>query len=131
MSAKNDAATKTVNAEEKVSVPAQPSAEESARVVIVATGDLATDINSTLTDKDSKGMKVTIVRGENGNLEVVPVEGNQLVNKAKGLFQRNKKLVVATGALLATSVLLRVIARRAELEADEVVEFSDEISTEA
>jgi hypothetical protein len=47
------------------------------------------------------------------------------------VFQRNKKLVLATAGLITASVVLKVIAGRQELEADEVVESSDEISTEA
>ncbi|QZE10608.1 hypothetical protein SEA_BILO_33 [Streptomyces phage Bilo] len=129
--AKNAAVTATA-VEEKV-VPAQNTGEKKASAISVDTMLDSLDLSSELMEN---GFKVRVLVDEQGNrsLEVVE-EGSKLktlAGKAKGVFNRNKKLVLATAGLAAASLVLKALARRnEELEADEVVESSDEISTEA
>lgn len=118
------------NAEEKT-VPAQKKVEKTLTAV-EKVSPLVEDIAEALAKDPNQTYKVTLSVDENDGLVIQTelVEVNKiktLAGKAKGVFQRNKKLVLATGALVATSVLLKVIARRnAELEDDEVVESSGE-----
>jgi hypothetical protein len=136
MSAKNDAAAKTVNTEE-TTVPAQNKGGEKivAAVHEAVAADTMIDALQKIEDRLADGVTVTIKVHEDGKVDLDIVEGEtktkKLVTGVKGVFQRNKKLVLASAGLLAASVVLKVIAGRQELEADEVVESSDEISTEA
>lgn len=122
-------------AEEKVTVPAQQSpALTEAKAV-----DQALDsVPEELRGKFAEGYTAKVFLNPETNLvEVEFVEDGKakvkgLAGKAKGVFQRNKKLVLATGGLLATSLLLKVLAnRQAALEDDEVVESSDDVSVDA
>lgn len=114
-------------------IPAQQSTDAKSAAVLTI-GDALKAVES----KKSEGMTVTLTLDENGEVKVQVDEltadgkGKKLVTGAKGLFQRNKKLVLATAGLVATSVVLKVIAgRQAELEADEVVESSDDVTVDA
>lgn len=125
--------TTPADADVKVEVPGQQSSDAKSAAVLTI-GDALKAVET----KKSEGMTVTLTLDENGEVQVQVDEvtadgkGKKLVNGAKGLFQRNKKLVLATAGLLATSVVLKVIAgRQAELEADEVDESSDDVSVDA
>ena len=94
------------------------------------------DALAKIEDRLAEGVTVTVKINEDGKIDLVVLDEDSKVKslaaKAKGVFQRNRKLVLATAGLATASILLKVIARRqAELEADEVVESSDDISTEA
>lgn len=128
--AKNTAAETKV--EEKVEIPTQSSDAKSAAVLTIG------DALKAVEDKKSEAMVIALFLDENGEIQVDVHErpedskAKKLVSGAKGVFKRNKKLVLATGGLLATSVLLKVLAnRQAALEADEVVESSDDIDVDA
>jgi len=126
---------KTANTEEKTVPGQQTNPELVAAVQSAVAADNMVDALKKVEDQLADGVTVKIKVGEDGKVELDVVESGKtkkLVAGAKGVFQRNKKLVLATGGLLATSVLLKVLAnRQASLEADEVVESSDEINTEA
>lgn len=130
--AKVDAAIAEVDG--KVVVPEQKTGEPTLADKI---NEVVADVAAAVKTKPGTALSVTVKLDENDNLEIQVDEATQgkvkkLVAGAKGVLQRNKKLVAATAGLLATSVLLKVLAaRRDELEADEVVESSDDVSTEA
>ncbi|WMI34415.1 hypothetical protein SEA_SHERA_35 [Streptomyces phage SheRa] len=129
--AKNVAAT----AEEKVTVPAQNKNEKlAADVQEAVAANTMIDALKKVEDQLADGVTVKVTVDEDGSvsLEVVDSKVKSLAGKAKGVFQRNKKLVMATAGLAAASLVLKVIARRnAELEADEVVESSDDVAVDA
>lgn len=132
--AATDAKIDAALAEEKT-VPAQNMGERDAKSAAVLTiGDALKAVE----EKRSEAMVIALYLDENGEVQVdvheKPEDGKikSLAGKAKGVFDRNKKLVLATAGLAATSVLLKVIAnRQAALEADEVVESSDVVDTDA
>lgn len=134
MSTAKSNATPAAAVEEKATVPAQ-------KTVAPSTGDIqkvVEDVVAAVKEKQGLAMTVTVKLDENDGLEIdvheVPDGGKvkKLVTGAKGIFTRNKKLVLATAGLAATSVLLKVIASRQEvLEDDEVVETSDDVATDA
>lgn len=130
--AKNAAAA---TAEEKVTVPAQNKNEKlAADVQEAVAANTMIDALKKVEDQLADGVTVKVTVDEDGavSLEVVDSKVKSLAGKAKGVFQRNKKLVLATAGLAAASLVLKVIARRnAELEADEVVESSDDVSVDA
>lgn len=130
--AKNAAAA---TVEEKVTVPAQNKNEKlAADVQEAVAANTMIDALKKVEDQLADGVTVKVTVDEDGavSLEVVDSKVKSLAGKAKGVFQRNKKLVLATAGLAAASLVLKVIARRnAELEADEVVESSDDVSVEA
>lgn len=127
-----DAKTPTVPAQAKqledVQIDAVSALEESLRVV-----------EKNMKHVYGMGVDVRIKRDDNGDYMVEVVDPDEskakrLVAGAKGLFNRNKKLVLTTAGLLATTAVLKVIAARQEivLEADEVVvESSDQIPVDA
>jgi hypothetical protein len=128
----NTAKTNTA-ADVKVEVPEQQSSDAKSAAVLTI-GDALKAVES----KKSEGMTVTLTLDENGEVQVQVNEltadgkAKKLVDGAKGLFQRNKKLVVATVGLTAASLVLRAIARRQDgLEADEVIESSDDVAVDA
>jgi len=122
-------------------VPTQTTGEKSdaKSAAVLTIGDALKAVE----EKRSEGMTVSLSLDENGEIQVQVNEiseggkAKKLVAGAKGVFQRNKKLVLASAGLVATSVLLKVIAsRRDELEQvdyedAEVVETSDDVSTDA
>lgn len=130
--AKNAAAA---TAEEKVTVPAQNKNEKlAADVQEAVAANTMIDALKKVEDQLADGVTVKVTVDEDGavSLEVVDSKVKSLAGKAKGVFQRNKKLVLATAGLAAASLVLKVIARRnAELEADEVVESSDDVAVDA
>jgi hypothetical protein len=130
--AKNAAAA---TVEEKVTVPAQNQNEKlAADVQEAVAANTMIDALKKVEDQLADGVTVKVTVDEDGavSLEVVDSKVKSLAGKAKGVFQRNKKLVLATAGLAAASLVLKVIARRnAELEADEVVESSDDVSVDA
>lgn len=129
------AAPKTVT--EETAVPAQNSGEKKIAAVVqeAVAADTMIDALKKIEDRLAEGVTVTIKVHENGSIDLDVVEDGKvksLAGKAKGVFQRNKKLVLATAGLAATSLLLKVIAnRQAALEADEVVETSDDVAVDA
>lgn len=130
--AKNAAAA---TAEEKVNVPAQNKNEKlAADVQEAVAANTMIDALKKVEDQLADGVTVKITVDEDGavSLEVVDNKVKSLAAKAKGVFNRNKKLVLATAGLAAASLVLKAIARRnAELEADEVVESSDDVAVDA
>lgn len=131
--AKNAAAA---TVEEKVTVPAQNKNEKlAADVQEAVAANTMIDALKKVEDQLADGVTVKVQVAEDGSVSLEVVEDSKvksLAGKAKGVFQRNKKLVLATAGLAAASLVLKVIARRnAELEADEVVESSDDVSVEA
>ena len=130
--AKNAAAA---TVEEKVTVPAQNKNEKlAADVQEAVAANTMIDALKKVEYQLADGVTVKVTVDEDGAvyLEVVDSKVKSLAGKAKGVFQRNKKLVLATAGLAAASLVLKVIARRnAELEADEVVESSDDVSVDA
>jgi hypothetical protein len=132
--AKVDAAIADV---EEKTVPAQNNGEKklAAAVHSAVAADTMIDALATVEDRLAEGVTVRVQVDKDGKVELHVVEdskGKKLLDGAKGVFNRNKKLVLATAGLLTASVVLKVIAnRQTELEADEVVETSDEVSTEA
>lgn len=120
-------------AEEKTEIPAQQSSDAKSAAVL-AIGDALKAVEN----KKSEGLTVKLSLDENGELQIQVDEtaedgkAKKLLNGAKGVFNRNKKLVLASAGLLAASVVLKVVARRqAELEADEIVETSDDVAVDA
>lgn len=134
MSAKNvTPAADAAKTDEKTEIPAQQSSDAKSQAVL-AIGDALKAVE----DRKSEGLTVKLSLDENGELQIQVNEtgedgkAKKLVAGAKGLFQRNKKLVLATAGLVVTTAVLKVIAaRQVELEADEVVESSDDISVDA
>lgn len=122
-------------AEEKVNVPAQNKNEKlAADVQEAVAANTMIDALKKVEDQLADGVTVKITVDEDGavSLEVVDNKVKSLAAKAKGVFNRNKKLVLATAGLAAASLVLKAIARRnAELEADEVVESSDDVAVDA
>jgi len=137
--AKNAATPADVKAlTEEKTVPAQNNGEKklAAAVHSAVAADTMIDALATIEDRLAEGVVVKVQVDADGKVHLEVVEGESkvksLAGKAKGLFQRNKKLVLATGGLVATSVLLKVLAnRQAALEADEVVESSDDVTVDA
>ena len=136
MSNAKPAAEKTA-ATEETEIPVQKASDAKASAVM-AIGDALKAVE----EKRSEGMAVTMTLDENGEIQIqiTDVEdyrAKKFVSRAKGVFQRNKKLVIATASLLAVSVVVKVLAsRQEELELagvveDEIVESSDQVSTEA
>ncbi|AWN05469.1 hypothetical protein SEA_MOOZY_34 [Streptomyces phage Moozy] len=121
--------------EEKVTVPSQNKNEKlAADVQEAVAANTMIDALKKVEDQLADGVTVKVTVDEDGavSLEVVDSKVKSLAGKAKGVFQRNKKLVLATAGLAAASLVLKVIARRnAELEADEVVESSDDVAVDA
>lgn len=114
-------------------IPVQKASDAKANAVVTIG-----DVLKAVEEKRSEGMTIALTLDENGEIQVdvheITEDGKakKLVAGAKGVFQRNKKLVLASAGLLAASVVLKVVARRqAELEADEVVESSGDVSTDA
>lgn len=103
MSAKNN--TKTVDAAENkdLNVPAQTTTET---------------VN---TFKD--GEKTSVVIGE--ELSEDQTEKVSLVKKARGMFDRNRKLVYATAALSAAAIALKVLRSRVMEATESMDEFTD------
>jgi len=127
-----DVAAKT----EEKTVPAQNNGSKKLAGAIqsAVAADTMIDALSKIDDRLAEGVTVKVQVDEEGNvsLEVVEDKVKGLVASAKGVFKRNKKLVLATAGLVATSVVLKLIARRqAELEADIVEESSDDVSVDA
>lgn len=134
--AKTTADAKTATTEETV-VPAQNNGEKklAAAVHSAVAADTMIDALATVEDRLAEGVTVRVQVDKDGKVELHVVEDSnakKLVAGAKGLFQRNKKLVIATVGLTAASLVLRAIARRQDdLEADEVVESSDDVAVDA
>ncbi|ATN93683.1 hypothetical protein SEA_SCAP1_34 [Streptomyces phage Scap1] len=120
-------------------VPAQAKQLEDVQVDAVgALQDSLTAVEKNLMHVYGVGVDVRIIRDEDtGEFKVEVIDPDEskmkrFAGKAKGVFQRNKKLVLATAGLLVTSAVLKAIAaRQVELEADEVVESSDDVSVDA
>lgn len=126
----------TVISEKNVTFPSQQTGETSdaKSAAVLTIGDALKAVE----EKRSEGMTIALTLDENGEIQIQVDEiqkdgkAKKLVAGAKGVFQRNKKLVIASAGLMAASVVLKVISnRQAALEADEVVESSDEINPDA
>lgn len=121
--------------DEKI-VPAQNSGEQVDKKT-AAVEDLNAALRTVedqLTAAFAQGITVKIVT-DDGHLAIQVVEegkAKQLLGKAKGVFQRNKKLVIGTAALVVTSVVLKALMSQQERIEDEleVVEPAGE-STDA
>lgn len=135
--AKNAATPADVKAlTEETTVPAQNNGEKklAAAVHSAVAADTMIDALATVEDRLTEGVTVRVQVDKDGKVELHVVEDSKakkLVAGAKGVFQRNKKLVIATVGLTAATLVLRAIARRQELEADEVVESSDDVAVDA
>ncbi|UVK63624.1 hypothetical protein SEA_DOXI13_35 [Streptomyces phage Doxi13] len=136
--AKTAAVNNDVKAQtEEKTVPAQSKGENIAAAVHEAVAaDTMIDALAKIEDRLAAGVTVTIKVHEDGKVDLEVVEGDSkiksLAGKAKGVFNRNKKLVLATAGLAAASLVLKAIARRnEELETDEVVESSDDVAIDA
>lgn len=121
----------------KATVPAQAKQLEEVQVdAVAALEESLRAVEKNMSHVYGVGVDVRIVRNDEGEFTVQVVDPDEtkikrFAGKAKGVFQRNKKLVIASAGLVATSVLLKALKSRYPLEADEVVESSDDISTEA
>lgn len=117
----------------KADVPAQSKGEKDVIQEAIA-ADAMIDALKKIEDQLADGVNVRVQVSEDGAVTLEVIEDGavkKLAGKAKGLFQRNKKIILATAALTVTSVALKVIAaRQVELEAD-IVESSDDVSTDA
>lgn len=136
MSANTAKNTTVAAAAEETTVPNQKKADEqlAAKVQEAVAANTMIDALKKVEDQLADGVTVKVTVDEDGavSLEVVDSKVKSLAGKAKGVFNRNKKLVLATAGLAAASLVLKVIARRnAELEADEVVESSDDVAVDA
>ncbi|UQT02482.1 hypothetical protein SEA_ANNIHILUS_35 [Streptomyces phage Annihilus] len=138
MSANTNAKPAAATAAEEKVVPAQKSGETTTPTLADKINAIVTDAATAVKAEPGTALAVTVYLDEDDELQVevvkAPKDGKakQLAGKAKGVFQRNKKLVLATAGLAAASLVLKVIARRnAELEADEVVESSDDVAVDA
>jgi len=135
----NNTAAKNAAAavEEKVTVPSQNKNEKlAADVQEAVAANTMIDALKKVEDQLADGVTVKVQVAEDGSVSMEVVEGGKLkglADKAKGVFKRNKKLVLATAGLATASLVLKVIAARrdAELEADEVVESSDDVAVDA
>lgn len=84
-------------------------------------------VEDQLTAAFAQGITLKIVT-DDGHLAIKVVEEGkvtQFFGKAKGVFQRNKKLVIGTAALVVTSVVLKALLSGRESLEDDV-----EITTE-
>lgn len=136
MSANTAKNTTVAAAAEETTVPNQKKTDEqlAAKVQEAVAANTMIDALKKVEDQLADGVTVKVTVDEDGavSLEVVDSKVKSLAGKAKGVFNRNKKLVLATAGLAAASLVLKVIARRnAELEADEVVESSDDVAVDA
>ena len=126
MSVKPNTAVTAANAttkDEKV-ITAEVPAQKTSDLPLLRDQVLA-DAVKAVQDKQSEGLTVTLSLGENGEVEIqvneTPTAGKvaKLVDGAKGVFKRNKKLLLVGAGLFATSVALRVIAARQEEDVTE------------
>lgn len=115
---KNDAVKTVTEIAEKqglTTVPEQNTGENTApdakTAAVLVLGDAVKAVeNGALASGVT--VKLTLVDGE---LQTEIIEGTKrqrLVSGAKGVFQRNKKLVIATAGLLVASAVLKAIAAR-------------------
>lgn len=88
-------------------------------------------LEKSMTHVYAVGTDIKITRDDEGVFHAEIVESDEskvreLAGKAKGLFNRNKKLILATAGLAVSSAVLRALANRRELILEaEVVDVDD------
>lgn len=120
--------------QQKKSVPNQYHAATDAKIeaalvdvqesAVDALQDSLRDVEARLKHVYGVGVKVRINHDDEGEFTVEIVDPNEsklqkLKDGAKGLFQRNKKLILASAALVATSFVLKAVAASQRVDDEE------------